>query len=163
MPDNRCSRCNRTKYNKGYLCPECQKDSHGDPTTHAIEDGSVAKLILMDAKRKHDAKPENREARNAQSRARGRAAVHTYQGAQTAARLHAVYEERLAEMGAYVTVEQHVVTVRDAVEQLVRAGGGKPDILRAIQDGVAAASEDVPTYFQGTSSVSHNSGGPREA
>jgi hypothetical protein len=93
----------------------------------------------MDASRDYHAR---------QLRAHASAGVASAVTAKTSGAVtHAANEQRLVELGIHVSREKLILAVRDAVAALVRAGGQREDLRRAMQEGVQAASE--PDTHQG--------------
>jgi hypothetical protein len=138
--------CGRAKAADAVVCAHCYEVTQADPG----ERGSQAKLHLLESSRDYAARQARAHA-NA-----GVAAAHTARTSGAVKR--AENEAQLEALGIYVSLETRIVAVRDAVAALVRAGGQREDLRRAMQDGVAAAQEDDDPVVAHAENLSARSG-----
>jgi hypothetical protein len=138
MSDHKCYVCGRPTLNNGYRCSGCASDQGKRTNGTLFEDeASTVKVIMSDRER----------LRRAHASSGAKAHVSN---AATQARKHEAAIQERAELLDYVTVEQRVVTAREAIIELVRAGGKRADIMRAVNDGIQSASQPEDAYFTGT-------------
>jgi hypothetical protein len=151
LAERKCPQCHHATPNHG-PCTECLSDRKKDPDIRFGDKAGELKLILSHKERQRRAHIGAAES----SRVNNSAAVAGNYRARE-------YEQNRLELAGYVPLEQRIVTARDAITALVREGGTRAHILRAVNEGVLAASESAEAVFTGTegrkSMVGHTSPG----